>query len=373
MESAGLPVDAAALAELIQRLQSAIACIRSEIETFTGCDIRSHSSKDIVVVAQSLGVELGRTASGRIRTDRSTLSREPALRSIVRLKELRNRLSTAVGVRNRVRHGRLWPRYVFNKDLGRPHVAEVNYMAWPEELRPTLLPELVHLMVVADFEGMELRVLAALSGDAALAADLNRGDLHRTTAGHLFGKPHESVTDEQRQTAKTLNFAMLYGSIASGLAYKLRIDPHQAQRFIDQWRATYPKAMQFVRRTQRDAVRLGYVETYHGRRRDITALIRQDVGKARRLAINHVIQSTAGDLMRIGLINLWPKVQDLGGRVLGTVHDSYLISVPETVKIPDILRVIREGAIELNEPLFNLRMKVAIGPRWGQYTEEHRL
>jgi DNA polymerase I len=372
IEHRGVPVDNPLLKRLIEGLQSEYVCTESRIKSLTGLRVRPNSSDDISAAARSFGIELSRTPRGRHRTDRRTLSAHNQLKEVIRLKELRNKLSTALGIQRRIVGGRLWPKYVFRPELGRPHVEQVSYISWPQELRPTLIPEPGQVFVVADFEGMELRVLATLSGDRRLQADLE-GDFHRATAAQVFEIDRGTVTEDQRQIAKTLNFAMLYGSSASGLAYRLRIEESQGQRMIQRWREAYPDAVSYVQRVQREGLSRGWTDTYHGRRRDLSGLVAVDPGKARRLAINHVIQSTAGDLMRIGLIRLQPAAEALGGRVLGTLHDSYLLSLPASMETSRILQSLRDTAINGNDAGFNLRMKVSIGPRWGRYEQEHRI
>lgn len=373
VEQYGLPVDRARLETVLAELEGQCAGVRAEIETATGLRIVPSRGSDVQAAATALGVTLPRTDTGRVRCDQDTLSEFPALKPLAKLKSLQHRLSTARGVGARIFQGRLWPHYVFNSELGRPHCGDVNYMAWPECLHPVIRAEEGQRFLLADFEAMELRVLAAMSGDQGLQAALAEEDFHRATAARMFGKRPNEVTTEQRQTAKTLTYAILYGSTVSGVAYRLRVAPAQAAEFIARWRQSYPEATTFVRTVQRTGLRDGFVRTYHGRERDLRSLIRQDPAKARRLAINHVIQSTAGDLMRIGMINLWPEILKLGGRILGTVHDSYLMQVPTAVPLDGVLAVIRATAITANEPGFILRMKVSLGERWGDYNEEHCL
>jgi hypothetical protein len=327
---------------------------------------------DLAAVAAKSGVELPRSTTGRLRCSRELLA-HPALRPIADYRSLRHKLSTARSVAKRVVHGRLWPRYVFDESLGRPHAAEVAYMAWPEVLHSIVRADGADWFVMADFEAMELRVLAALSGDKHLKAALDECDFHRETAARMFGGPAEHISPEQRQAAKTLTFAILYGSTASGVAYRLKIDRRRAADFIHRWEKAYPQAVAYICQIKHAALCTGRVRTYHGRERNLEAQRREDRAKAARLAVSHVIQSTAGDLMRLGLIQLWPVIIEMGGRILGTVHDSYLLTIPRAVPIDEILSVIARHAIERSEPGFSLRMKVTLGAFWGDRQQEHLL
>lgn len=371
MERFGLRADVERLDGIIVDLRSTRDQLQTQGESLTGLSISPDRPEEIARAAEHLGVKLPRTATGRVRTDQATLAAYTGLAPIAQLKRIRCQLSVAYGVAQRVVQGRLWPRYVFSDVLGRPHTAMVNYMAWPIGLRPVLLPETGHRFVVADFDSMELRVLAALSGDADLQRALTEPDFHRGTASRLFGTPLAAISDEQRQTAKTLTYAFLYGSTPASLIRRMAIDQNCIEAFMRRWEDAYPQAAAFIRQVQRDSVRRRWVDSFHGRRRCLKDLVAANPAKARRLAINHLIQSTAADLMRIGLIHLWPNLQERGGRVLGTFHDSYLLSVPQEVSVDDLLAIIRATVIDQNEPGFSLKIKVSVGPRWGEIEQEN--
>jgi len=372
MEEHGLPVDQPALWLLIHTLQQEFRSGLVAIENETGLRIDPARASDVEQVAEHFGIVLPRTKRNRARIDYDTLAEFAALRPVAELKSLQNQLGTARGVFDRVFDSRLWPKYVFTEELGRPHSGCINYMAWPERFRPIITARDGFCFFTADHQAMELRVLAALSQDEALLAALDDSDFHRATAARMFDKSLDEVTDAERQVAKTLTFAILYGSTTSGVAFRLKVAPQQAEAFIHRWQSNYPKAMAFVRRVQRDGIKNQLVESFHGRRRNLSDLIKQDTAKARRLAINHVIQSTAGDLLRIGLIHVWPEILKLEGRILGTVHDSFMGIIPKTVPIDQLAAITRANAVEIpSEGYFQLRMKLSLGPRWGEISEEH--
>jgi DNA polymerase-1 len=192
-----------------------------------------------------------------------------------------------------------------------------------------------HVLVSADYSQIELRIMAHLSGDAALLHAFGEGaDIHRATAADIFGVPPEEVTADQRRYIKAVNFGLIYGMSAFGLAQQLGIERGAAQQFIDRYFARYPGVADYMQRTRKLAHEQGYVETVFGRRLwlpDINAGGGPRRAGAERAAINAPMQGTAADLIKLAMIALqkWLDSARLKTKLLLQVHDELVLEVPE--------------------------------------------
>ncbi|HEX7972056.1 MAG TPA: DNA polymerase I [Thiobacillus sp.] len=192
-----------------------------------------------------------------------------------------------------------------------------------------------HVLVSADYSQIELRIMAHLSGDAGLlhafAHDL---DIHTATAAEVFGVVLDEVNAEQRRMAKVINFGLIYGMSAFGLASQLNLERAAAQAWIDRYFARYPGVADYMQRTRETARSQGYVETVFGRRLylpEINAKNPQRRQGAERAAINAPMQGTAADLIKLAMIAVqgWLDRDKLASRLLLQVHDELILEVPE--------------------------------------------
>ncbi|MHB1051558.1 MAG: DNA polymerase I [Thiobacillus sp.] len=192
-----------------------------------------------------------------------------------------------------------------------------------------------HLLVSADYSQIELRIMAHLSDDPGLlnafAHDL---DIHTATAAEVFGVPLNEVIADQRRMAKVINFGLIYGMSAFGLAGQLNLDRSAAQAYIDRYFARYPGVADYMQRTRETARKQGYVETVFGRRLylpEINAKNPQRRQGAERAAINAPMQGTAADLIKLAMIAVqgWLDREKLASRLLLQVHDELILEVPE--------------------------------------------
>lgn len=189
--------------------------------------------------------------------------------------------------------------------------------------------------VSADYSQMELRVLAHLSDDKnLLQAFLSRQDIHTHTAQGLFGVSFEQVTHEQRQIAKRINFSIIYGVTPHGLAKDLGVSHAQAKEYIEKYKAQYPIVQEWMEQVIVDAQKHGYVTTWYGRRRHIPELREknhtlQQAGQ--RIAINTVVQGTAAEIMKLGMLHLQKafEQENLSAQMILQIHDELLIEVSE--------------------------------------------
>jgi DNA polymerase-1 len=228
-----------------------------------------------------------------------------------------------------------------------------------------------HKLVAADYSQIELRIMAHLSGDAGLlqafAADK---DIHQATAGEVFGMPLAEVTSDQRRSAKAINFGLIYGMSAFGLAKQLGIDRGSAQKYVDLYFERYPGVKEFMDRTRRQAKAAGYVETVYGRRLylpDINSKDRARQQYAERSAINAPMQGTAADIIKRAMIDVdrWLLADKVPARIIMQVHDELVLEVEVSAidTVTDELRKRMSSAAELRVPL---KVDAGIGDNWDE-------
>lgn len=226
-------------------------------------------------------------------------------------------------------------------------------------------------LLAADYSQVELRIMAHLSQDAGLlSAFANAQDVHKATASEVFGVPLEEVTSEQRRRAKAINFGLIYGMSAFGLAKQLGIDRHDAQRYVDRYFERYPGVHDYMERTREQAESQGYVETLFGRRLylpDIKAgngMLRK---AAQRTAINAPMQGTAADIIKQAMVDIdhWLQTGVLDARLVLQVHDELVFEVSEADV--DLLtagvRFRMVSAAALDVPLV---VDVGVGSNWDE-------
>jgi len=226
-------------------------------------------------------------------------------------------------------------------------------------------------IVSADYSQIELRIMAHLSQDASLLAAFASGeDVHRRTASEIFASPPDQVTSEQRRYAKTINFGLMYGMSAFGLASQLGIERSAAQQYMDRYFTRYPGVAEYMQRTRESARDKGYVETVFGRRlylTDIRASNNQRRQAAERAAINAPMQGTAADLIKLAMIAVhgWLQEQGSGAALIMQVHDELVLEVPETEveRIRSDVPRLMTGVAQLDVPLL---VDVGTGANWDE-------
>jgi len=241
-------------------------------------------------------------------------------------------------------------------------------------IRQAFIAPPAHLLLAADYSQIELRIMAHLSADAGLlgafAADR---DVHQATASEVFGIPLESVTADQRRSAKAINFGLIYGMSAFGLAKQLGIDRGSAQNYVDLYFARYPGVKAYMDRTREQARETGFVETVFGRRLylpDIRSRNRALQQYAERSAINAPMQGTAADLIKLAMIavDAWCEREgDGAARLIMQVHDELVLEVREdaVVRVTEAVRqcMASAGRGQLSVPL---KVDVGTGANWDE-------
>ncbi|GMG90879.1 DNA polymerase I [Cupriavidus metallidurans] len=228
-----------------------------------------------------------------------------------------------------------------------------------------------NVIVSADYSQIELRIMAHISGDEnLLRAFANGEDIHRATAGEIFGVEREAVNSEQRRYAKVINFGLIYGMSAFGLASNLGIEREAAKHYIDRYFMRYPGVAHYMEQTRQTAREQGYVETVFGRRLwlpDINGGNGPRRQAAERAAINAPMQGTAADLIKLSMIAVqdWLEGERLGTRQIMQVHDELVLEVPQAelelvrVKLPELMCAVAT----LNVPLV---AEVGSGANWEE-------
>ena len=226
-------------------------------------------------------------------------------------------------------------------------------------------------LISADYSQIELRIMAHLSNDGRLLEAFARGeDIHRATAAEVFGLTPIEVGAEQRRAAKAINFGLIYGMSAFGLAKQINVDRAAAQAYMDRYFARYPGVARYMEETRRLAKEQGYVETVFGRRLWLPEIRSSNVGRrqaAERAAINAPMQGTAADLVKLAMIAVqsWLDEQALTTKLLLQVHDELVLEAPhaEVDRVRAALPGLMAGVAQLAVPLL---VEVGAGDNWDQ-------
>jgi len=238
-------------------------------------------------------------------------------------------------------------------------------------IREAFIPADGYRLMAADYSQIELRIMAHLSGDAGLLEAFAEGkDIHRATAAEVFAVDVDKVEDDQRRAAKAINFGLIYGMSAFGLAKQLDIKRHEAQEYIDVYFARYPGVREYMDSTRESAKEAGFVETVFGRRLylpDINARNGQLRQYAERTAINAPMQGTAADIIKRAMLSTdsWLKSSATDARIIMQVHDELVLEVKagEADVVAEHIRKLMVDAAQLKVAL---EVDLGIGNSWQE-------
>jgi DNA polymerase-1 len=226
-------------------------------------------------------------------------------------------------------------------------------------------------ILAADYSQIELRIMAHLSGDERLMEAFESGeDIHRATAAEVFGVAPKKVSDDERRSAKAINFGLIYGMSAFGLGRQLGIPRREAQEYVDLYFSRYPGVKQFMDDTKERARDCGYVETVFGRRLYLPEIKSRNPARrqyAERTAINAPMQGTAADIIKRAMITLhrWLEESGAAARMIMQVHDELVFEVAKDA-VTDVQAVVvaqMEAAAELSVPL---KVDAGVGKNWDE-------
>jgi DNA polymerase-1 len=384
MEATGVRLDVAYLRALSLEVAEEIARLEAEVFRLAGHPFNLNSRDQLErVLFDELGLPaIGKTEkTGKRSTSAAVLEalREahPIVEKILQYRELTKLKSTYIDPLPDLIHprtGRLHTR--FNQTAtatGRLSSSDPNLQNIPvrtplgQRIRRAFIAEEGWLLVALDYSQIELRVLAHLSGDENLIRVFQEGrDIHTETASWMFGVPREAVDPLMRRAAKTINFGVLYGMSAHRLSQELAIPYEEAQAFIGRYFQSFPKVRAWIEKTLEEGRRRGYVETLFGRRRyvpDLEARVKSVREAAERMAFNMPVQGTAADLMKLAMVKLFPRLEEVGARMLLQVHDELVLEAPKerAEAVARLAKEVMEGVYPLAVPL---EVEVGIGEDW---------
>jgi DNA polymerase I len=385
MEWNGIRIDAAFFRELSVRLARELELIQEEIWKEAGGEFNLNSTvqlREVLFERLELPV-IKRTKTGPS-TDASVLEELAAQghtipRHLLEYRQLEKLRSTYVDALPKLVHPRTGRIHAsFNQTVaatGRLSSSDPNLQNIPirteqgREIRKGFVPEDGWLFLAADYSQIELRILAHFSGDDAFVSAFREGvDVHRQTAAVIFDVPIDQVTPVQRDRAKTINFATLYGQGAFSLGRQLGISREESEEFIAQYFERFSGVRRFLDEQVEKAKAKGYVETLSGRRRYIPELESKNWNVRQfgeRVAQNTPIQGTAADLIKEAMLRIHRGLGDRGfqARMLVQVHDELVFEVPEgeLERVRAFVVDEMEGAMELEVPL---EVDVGVGRSW---------
>ena len=387
MEREGVTIDAAMLTEYADMLRQRLDQLRNDAMQAAGVAFNPDSPKQLgEVLFDKLGMRVVKTTKTGRSTDAEVLETlagetdHPLLRILLEYRELNKLLGTYLEP---------LPSYL-SETTGRLHASfhqtgaatgrlsssdpniqniPIRTEAGREVRRAFTARDPESLLLTADYSQVELRMLAHFSDDTELTKAFKEGlDIHAYVASQVFGVPIEDVTSDQRRVAKTVNFGIIYGQTAFGLARTLHIPQGEAAAFIAAYKERYTGLERFLKACIAEAEDVGYVTTILGRRRPIEEIrsrnrnLRQ-LGE--RLAINTVIQGSAADLIKVAMINLHERLKDdpSGARILIQVHDELVLETPTSAADETLATTVdvMTNALTLRVPL---KVDAALGPNW---------
>lgn len=228
-----------------------------------------------------------------------------------------------------------------------------------------------YCIMAADYSQIELRIMAHLSQDKGLLKAFAEGkDIHRATAAEVFGMPLDEVTADQRRSAKAINFGLIYGMSAFGLARQLGIPRGEAQRYMDLYFERYPGVLEYMARTREHAAEKGYVETLEGRRLWLPEINSRNGMRrkaAEREAINAPMQGTAADIIKKAMIAVddWLQKENIDALMIMQVHDELVFEVrkEQQAEMAEKIRGLMEAAMKLDVPL---KVEAGVGANWDE-------
>ena len=386
LEFNGIRLDVPLLAKLSEEMTGQLAEIEEGIYKAAGRQFNIASPKQLrEVLFNELNLPRQRRTgiTGESSTNQETLERLAALghelpRQIVRHRQVAKLKGTYVDALPALVNpatGRVHAS--FNQTVastGRLSSSDPNLQNVPvrteqgRQIRAAFVPEPGWVLLTADWSQIELRLLAHFSGDVQMRqAFAEDQDVHATVAAQIYGVPLKDVTSDMRRVAKTVNFGVIYGMSAVGLAQRLEIPRPDAAKFIDAYFAKYPKVLGYQGELLERCRKIGYTQTILGRRRAITGIRKNSHYSQRnqpeREAINMEIQGSAADLMKLAMLNLYRKLKGRNARMLLTVHDELVLETPpaELKETAALVEQEMTSAMKLEVPL---KVDMAAGKNW---------
>ena len=387
MELTGIRVMSTELQAYGREIEKDLARLESEIYTLCGRKFNINSTRQLqeILFTWRKLTPVKKTKTG-FSTDEDVLeilaSQDPVPEKILshrKLSKLKSTYVDALPLQVNETTGRLHTHYVqTGAATGRLASKDPNLQNIPireeegRRIRAAFVPAPGMRFVSADYAQIELAILAYLSRDPVLLQAFREGkDIHRQTASLIFGVPEAEVTPDHRRVGKTINFGVVYGMSAYGLAQSLKIAKADADRFIKTYFQRYEGVDRFLKETIRGAEKNGFVTTLMGRRRRILAIgsrNRTEKTAAERVAVNSPIQGSAADIVKLAMVKLNEKLRsgNMSARILLQVHDEIILECPaeESESASRLVKDVMEHVVEEDIPL---SVHCEIGDSWGAF------
>ncbi|UVE17904.1 DNA polymerase I [Pseudomonas sp. LS44] len=388
IERQGALVDAKLLGEHSRELGDKLVALEREAFAIAGEEFNLGSPKQLgVILYEKLGHPvISKTAKGQASTAEAVLAElaeqdfplPKVLMQYRSLSKLKSTYTDRLPEQINPRTGRIHTSYhQAVAATGRLSSTDPNLQNIPirtaegRRIRQAFVAPPGYQLLSADYSQIELRIMAHLAKDEGLLdAFRNDRDVHRATAAEVFGVALDEVSHDQRRSAKAINFGLIYGMSAFGLAKQIGVDRKQSQAYIDRYFARYPGVLAYMERTREQAAQQGFVETLFGRRLHLPEINAKNPALrkgAERTAINAPMQGTAADIMKRAMVAVdsWLSASGLDAKVILQVHDELIIEVREDLidQVREQVRPLMSGAAQLDVPLL---VEVGVGANWDE-------
>ena len=387
MEREGVKLDGPAMAEFAEQLQREMSEQEKTIHRLAGSEFNVNSPKqlgEVLFDLLKLAAKPKKTRTGQYATDEQTLAAlagdHPIVAHLLEYRicsKLKSTYADSLPSAVSGRTGRIHTTYhQAATSTGRLNSQDPNLQNIPirseqgREIRKAFIPrDAEHLLLSADYSQIELRIIAALSREAAmLEAFRTEIDIHTATAARVYGVRIEDVNSEMRRKAKMVNYGIAYGISAFGLAQRLGISRKEGAAIIEQYFVQFPGVREYMTQTVNFCREHGFVETIAGRRRYIREITSSNAtirGAAERNAINAPIQGTAADMIKIAMKNIHASIEEknLRTRMLLQVHDELVFDLykPEEAKVRELVADKMKNALPLGVPIV---VEIGVGKNW---------
>jgi DNA polymerase-1 len=384
MELTGILVDPEFLRRMGRELDEQLEALTKDIYSAVGHEFNLNSPKQLGdILFKELKLPPGRRTKTGYSVDADELERlsgtHPAVDTLLEYRQLSKLKSTYIeGLLELIDSEDHRVHTSFNQTIaatGRLSSSNPNLQNIPirtevgRRIRQAFLADPGSQMLTADYSQIELRILAHITHEPALVEAFRRDeDIHAATAAQLFKVPIAQVTPDQRRLAKTVNFAVLYGQSAFGLARVTGMSNAEAQEFIRNYEITFPRVQDYVQRTLHQARSQGYVQTMLGRRRnmpDMAALPLVQRQAVEREAVNMPIQGANADMIKIAMIRLDRKLRErkLRSRMLLQVHDELVLEAPDD-EVAEVSELVRHEMLEALPLSVPIKVELKLGRNW---------
>jgi DNA polymerase-1 len=387
MELAGVAVDRGILDDLSKRIHNQISVVSKEIYKLAGVEFNIASPlqlREILFEKMDIPVEGIKKGKTGLSTSAESLEKlhgmHPIIEKIEEFRELSKLQNTYVDVLPTLINTKTHRIHAkFNQAVaatGRLSSSDPNLQNIPirtelgREIRYAFIAEPGRVLVSADYSQLELRIVASLAEDKKMMEIFEAGlDIHAATAAAINGVPLDKVTKQMRYAAKEVNFGVLYGMGTHGLSWRAGISYAEAKQFIEKYFQEFSGVKKYIERTLEFTKKEGYCETLFGRRRylpELNATNHQLRAAAERMAVNHPIQGTEADMIKMAMIEVFKKIQSFkNSNLILQVHDELVLEVPEAdaEKISKILKDTMENVVKLRVPV---NVEVHTGKNWGE-------